>query len=284
MKHKFLKLLGLSIISISLSSCVTNSEADDSNKNFTIDITELFPQEISYEYVEKTNSYKLVKNISKTKHFSVANSYKEAAVTLVDTKACYNNTYMTTLNLSSKLKRINSSAFEGCTKLENVYIYDNVLFGEDVFKNCDKLNTLDEANLSYLEAYSEKEEDNDYYYLIKTLTDTNMYLTNVKCVSILDAFKNNTKVEDVVLNEGLKYINSAAFKNSTVLRVNIPTTIEYIGSNAFYGCENLTFTMTNTIKGYFINSLDEKVEVTLTNDNIKDYLVNTYVNYEFYKD
>ncbi len=276
-------LLGISVIGI--TSC-NNNDDDNTSESTT---HEFFRQEIKYEKiviegVEDTYTYQLTKNISKNTDFTVANYYKECTVVKVKEKASYNNIHLKKLTLQDKMEYVSDSAFEKCINLENVYLSDDIRFGQDVFKDCTKIKTLDENNLCYLTAKIEDEEDNKYYYLFKTSSLESSYTTNILTRSIMDAFKDNQKVNSIVLNDGLKYINSAAFKNSSLKQINIPSSVTYIGPNAFANVTDLKITLNQNLKGYFTLDGINKEEVTLTSDNIVDYLTNTHVNYFFFKE
>ena len=51
-------------------------------------------------------------------------------------------------------------------------------------------------------------------------------------------------LENVTLNEGLKYIDKYAFYNCENLKaVNIPDTVTFIGQSSFYGCVGLSLSL-----------------------------------------
>ncbi len=54
------------------------------------------------------------------------------------------------------------------------------------------------------------------------------------------AFRNCTKLKEVVIPDGVKYIERSAFENCTSLEsVTIPSTLEFLGKDAFAGCTSL---------------------------------------------
>lgn len=279
MKKILTSLLLVSVV-LSLAGCKSNDNpniSDETSKAF-------FQEEIKYSQIAEYE-YELTKNISKTSSFSVANYFKECPVTKIKSKASLNNTYIKSVSIGYKMTYIGDYAFKGCINLNSVELYPNVCFGEGVFEGCEKLKAKEDNNLLYLEAkVLEEENKNEYYYLYKTKTQTTSYVTNINTVSIMDAFKDNKAIESITLNSGVKYINSSAFKDSTLKNINIPSSITYIGSNAFCGVSNINITLENDIKGYFTQDGKSKIEATLTSDNVKDYLTNTYVNYFFYKE
>lgn len=264
---------------LTLLSCKSNDNNIDDKTSEAF-----FVQEIKYTQIAEYE-YALSKNISKTNDFSVANVYKECPVTRIKASASINNTHIKSLKIGSNMIYVEDYAFKGCTNLVDVEMYSNVCFGDGVFESCDKIEALEENNLLYLEAKETEEElKNDHYYLFRTQSNSKNIVTSLKTVSIMDAFRNNNDIENITLNSGVKYINSSAFKNSSLKRINIPSSVIYIGRNAFSGTYNLNITLESDITGYFTLDGESKEEVTLTSDNVVNYLTNTYQNYFFYKE
>lgn len=276
---KILTTLLAGCLLLTLLSCKSNDNNIDDKTSEAF-----FVQEIKYTQIAEYE-YALSKNISKTSDFSVANVYKECPVTRIKASASINNTHIKSLKIGSNMIYVEDYAFKGCTNLVDVEMYPNVCFGEGVFESCDKIEALEENNLLYLEAKETEEElKNDHYYLFRTQSNSKNIVTSLKTVSIMDAFSNNNDIENITLNSGVKYINSSAFKNSSLKRINIPSSVIYIGRNAFSGTSNLSITLESDITGYFTLDGESKEEVTLTSDNVVNYLTNTYQNYFFYKE
>lgn len=279
-----MKKIITTILALSTIACLVSCKNNDNTNKSDETSDAFFVQEIKFSQIAEYE-YELTKNISKTSSFSVANFYKECKVTKVKSKASMNNTYIKELTLGYNMKYVGDYAFKGCINLKNVTLCPNACFGEGAFEDCDKIEGLKDNNLLYLKAEStDKEEENEYYYLYKTNTLSKSYVTNINTVSIIDAFRNNKVIESITLNSGVKYINSSAFKNSNLKSINIPSSVIYIGTNAFSGVSNLNITLEQNIKGYFTQDGESKVEVTLSSDNVVDYLTSTYVNYFFYKE
>lgn len=276
---KILTTLLAGCLLLTLLSCKSNDNKIDDKTS-----EPFFVEEIKYTKIAEYE-YALSTNISKTSDFSVANVYKECSVTRIKSSASINNTYIKSLKLGSNMIYVEDYAFKGCTNLVDVEMYPNVCFGEGVFESCNNIEALEENNLLYLEAKETKEElNNEYYYLFRTQSNSKNIVTSLKTVSIMDAFRNNNDIENITLNSGVKYINSSAFKNSSLKSINIPSSVIYIGRNAFSGTSNLNITLESDIKGYFTLDGELKEEVTLTSDNVVNYLTGTYQNYFFYKE
>ena len=276
---KILTTLLAGCLLLTLLSCKSNDNKIDDKTS-----EPFFVEEIKYTKIAEYE-YALSTNISKTSDFSVANVYKECSVTRIKSSASINNTHIKSLKLGSNMNYVEDYAFKGCTNLVDVEMYPNVCFGEGVFESCNNIKALEENNLLYLEAKeTEEEQKNEYYYLFRTQSNSKNIVTSLKTVSILDAFRNNNDIENITLNSGVKYINSSAFKNSSLKSINIPSSVVYIGRNAFSGTSNLNITLESDIKGYFTLDGELKEEVTLTSDNVVNYLTGTYQNYFFYKE
>lgn len=276
---KILTTLLAGCLLLTLLSCKSNDNKIDDKTS-----EPFFVEEIKYTKIAQYE-YALSKNISKTSDFSVANVYKECSVTRIKASASINNTHIKSLKLGSNMIYVEDYAFKGCTNLVDVEMYPNVYFGEGVFESCNNIEALEENNLLYLEAKETEEElKNDHYYLFRTQNNSKNIVTSLKTVSIMDAFRNNNDIENITLNSGVKYINSSAFKNSSLKSINIPSSVIYIGCNAFSGTSNLNITLESDIKGYFTLDGELKEEVTLTSDNVVNYLTGTYQNYFFYKE
>ena len=56
------------------------------------------------------------------------------------------------------------------------------------------------------------------------------------------AFMDDTSLDQVVLPEGLKKIYAKAFANSTVKKINLPSSLISIADDVFEGCENVYVT------------------------------------------
>lgn len=276
---KILTTLLAGCLLLTLLSCKSNDNKIDDKTS-----EPFFVEEIKYTKIAEYE-YALSTNISKTSDFSVANVYKECSVTRIKSSASINNTHIKSLKLGSNMNYVEDYAFKGCTNLVDVEMYPNVCFGEGVFESCNNIKALEENNLLYLEAKeTEEEQKNEYYYLFRTQSNSKNIVTSLKTVSILDAFRNNNDIENITLNSGVKYINSSAFKNSSLKSINISSSVVYIGRNAFSGTSNLNITLESDIKGYFTLDGELKEEVTLTSDNVVNYLTGTYQNYFFYKE
>lgn len=107
-----------------------------------------------------------------------------------------------------EVSRIGSSAFEGCTTIENIILWpDVIVIGEAAFKGCAKLEEFSIPS---------------------------------SCVMIGEsAFESCSDLEDVIFWGG-EVIGNRAFKDCTSLKdISIPSEVISIGESAFEGCLSL---------------------------------------------
>ncbi len=119
------------------------------------------------------------------------------------------------------LEYISSTVFAYCSDLRRVVIPANApeIIFSSVFEGC-----LDIEEIVIEEGYQYLVEENDF-------------IMNVDKTQLYYSFNDS---EEVVIPEGVIYVGTNAFANSTNLKsVVLPSTLKQIGSKAFYGCTNL---------------------------------------------
>ncbi len=122
--------------------------------------------------------------------------------------------YLKEVLLPDGVLSIGYGAFQDCESLTKVRIPDSVeTFGGSLFANCDSLEYTTKGGANYV-----GNETNPYIIVQSRLTGT----------------------QEVVIEEGAKYIMNNAFFNSAFLEsVHIPSTVKEIGNNAFANCSDL---------------------------------------------
>ena len=152
----------------------------------------------------------------------------------------YGNDYLTKIEIPRNVINIEEDAFEGCSKLETIYVHDGTYAKEYVEQNYPTLLTIIEE----VEVWniSKSTEDN----VIATL-----YNTGVIVISGTGAMKDNDSQsqfwyenrEDIIelkIENGITYIGEYSFEDLiNVVKVEIPSTVTAIGKKAFYNCKNL---------------------------------------------
>lgn len=125
---------------------------------------------------------------------------------------------------------IGSGAFSDCTLLENFVIPNTVTsIGVDAFKNCAALI----------------KEEKGVYYVGDWVIGYNKEATEISLrdttVGIADNAFEGCSITKLTLPSSVKYIGANAFKNCTTLEsINIPSGVTKISDYAFYGCKALT--------------------------------------------
>lgn len=130
------------------------------------------------------------------------------------------NVNLLQINIPNKLKTIDTTAFDGCNKLQtltasssckNFTVVHNVLFNKN------------KTTLVYYPS-----------------TKTNEIYTVPKSVKVIQELNCNEYLKKVILPEGLTTISDNAFiRNVNLEQINIPSTVTSIGEYAFYNCHAL---------------------------------------------
>ncbi|MEE0929965.1 MAG: leucine-rich repeat domain-containing protein [Acutalibacteraceae bacterium] len=130
-------------------------------------------------------------------------------VEVIPNKMFYNCTNLTTVYLPNTLTRIGSYAFAKCTNLANINLPDGLTeIGDYAFSECPNLKFLDIPG---------------------------------SVILIGEYMVENSGLEAVIIEEGVKEIGSKAFMDATNLSsVTLPNTLKKIGDSAFENCSSLT--------------------------------------------
>ncbi len=170
----------------------------------------------------------------------------------------FQNSAIESVKIPDTVKNILTYTFQGCRNLKNVDLGNGVVsIGRNAFKNCDLIETIDlPDNLTTI--------GEGAFHICKGLKSISIP-ASVTSIDV-EAFYNNTALEEVifeegsklkslpqslfegcdslkgiVLPEGLKEIGARTFAECVEFNsANIPSTVEYIGSNAFYKTKLLT--------------------------------------------
>lgn len=170
------------------------------------------------------------------------------------------------------LTSVGASAFENCTNLETIILYDGVTnVGENAFKGCTGLTIYCEAE-SKPEGWNEKwnpdgctvvwgfvpvetwdisatENDNVIAKLYNDIHNDDMYTLIISGSGDMIHHYNNditwysyqSKINFVIIDNGVTSIGDSAFRNCTSLTsVSIPDSVTSIGNSTFSDCTSLT--------------------------------------------
>ncbi len=235
----------------------------------------------------------------------------------ISNKAFQSCSKLKSIEIPEGVRSIGSQAFDGCKNLESINIPASVKsLGNSLFVNCAKLTSLSiPENITYIpQSFCDGCTNLKEVVLPETVTTFYAYafrgcssLTNINipqntttinekvffgCVGLepgLLIFDNGVKCygwigdpakcTEVVIPEGIKWIQSNAFENCSNLtkieipmgvtmidysaffdcksltEIVIPETVWYIGDAAFFSCKNLEVTINNNQSNMTIGSL-----------------------------
>ncbi|MBS6252513.1 MAG: leucine-rich repeat protein [Clostridium sp.] len=144
--------------------------------------------------------------------------------------------------LPNSLQAISSQVFTNCKKVEEIKIGAGVTYIDPLFKykNYSGKVIIDKENQNYTI------EDNALYNKNKTKLITVLYNIegeyninkNLEEIG-MQAFHGQYEMTKVNIPKGIKKINDSFMHCNGLREVNIPNTVEEIGENAFFECQNL---------------------------------------------
>ena len=138
------------------------------------------------------------------------------------------NSFVKKITLPKSLLDIGEHAFDGCLKLESIFIQDGIKsIGEDAFVGCDNLR---EVHVTDITAWCK----------IKFYGDSsNCYANPLIYAERLYLY--NTEITDLTIPEGVDEIGNSAFCNcKSLISVVFPKSLKKIGGYSFLWCGNLT--------------------------------------------
>ena len=252
-KFRFLiSVLIIFIISICFSSCENNIKSNltsvsDIVSSTNIDNTNSATEPLSiqdYTYEVTEDGITIVSYNGKDKNVIIPERIEGQTVTIINGSAFSNCHEVISITIPSSIIYIEEMAFGS-------FFYDNVQYNKndidfETTKSLHKYNKIesinvDENNLSYKSMdgilFNKDGRELICFPEGKNIKD---YTVPEDVVIIGKSAFNCSLIENVILPENLITIESEAFANSRVLKnINIPGTVEEIGSFAFSGCFNL---------------------------------------------
>lgn len=143
---------------------------------------------------------------------------------------CFKNCkQLNTVSIPGTVKKISGSSFKDCSGLTAINVPSSVIvIGPYSFNGCKSLKRVD---ISDLGAWC-----NILFYSNPLEYAHSIYL-------------NGELVEDLIIPDGVKRINSTAFSGCTCIKtLSIPNTVTSINNSAFFGCANLeSVTIPNSV-------------------------------------
>ena len=146
------------------------------------------------------------------------------SVTSIGQSAFYGCSRLTSVTIPDSVTSIGSWAFENCSGLKSVTIGNGVTsIGGSAFGGCSGITRIDYSG------------DITGWLNIEGLDNLMEYVS-----SSCELYFGGTKVEELVIPDGVTSIPSYAFRNMTgITSVTIPDSVTIIGSYAFYNCSGL---------------------------------------------
>ncbi len=161
---------------------------------------------------------------------------------LLDTLVCYGS--------------VGKQAFNNCTSLADVELYNTETIGESAFNNCTALKELELPeglgkinNYAFYNCTKLKNvviPDSVYHIGVEAYKGCTMLESVVLGSGITEwetdwgdngSFSDCTKLSDLTISDGLTCLGSLAFKNDTALKeIEIPGSCETVGKSAFENC------------------------------------------------
>ena len=189
------------------------------------------------------------------------------SIEIISNYAFTNCSSLTNINIPSNIISVEPSAFENSTNIE-YYTSDNGKYlGNEENNYLVLVNLIDETVtnfeikeetkffLSFAFYYCNNLEYTEYENGLYLGSKTNPYKAYIKCKDssyttylvhedteyLMDAaFYNNANIENVTLNNKIKYIGNYAFRGCTYLKsVILPEELIYLGEWAFIYCRNI---------------------------------------------
>lgn len=178
-------------------------------------------------------------------------------VTEVGSYAFINCTSLTSVNLSSNINEISDHTFSGCTSLNNIAIPASVVnIGYSAFENCTSLTNIKiPAKVEYIlesafkdcTSLSEITFSGDNNYIDSTAFDNTAWLNNqndgvVYIGKLLYCYKGEMPSNTTItVKDGTEVIGAGAFaEKKELIGVVLPNSVKRIENGAFYECSNLS--------------------------------------------
>ena len=182
----------------------------------------------------------------------IPNNYFGYPVTKIDDSAFYESS-ITSITIPNGVTAIETSAFQGCSRLNNIIIPDGLsVIGEYNFAN-DSLYHHSSNNLNYLVGSGGMNA-----YLIRAINASgdisipSQILGSTVTLIADGAFKDCKSLTSITIPDGVTSIGDSAFTGcSNLISITIPDSVTSIGDSAFTGCSRLTsITIPNSVTSF----------------------------------
>lgn len=182
-----------------------------------------FTQEVLDYELSADSSYYIVKGIGGCKNhtsITIPASYNNLPIKSIYTKAFYKNNNITSVNINSNVEEIQDRAFYECPNLQTITLNEGLKYiRANAFGNCEKITELNIPS-TVIEITGDQ--------FMPNLNKINISSIESWCRINFETYSNPLRHAKYL------YLNNELFED-----LEIPNTIDSIGSYAFDGCENL---------------------------------------------
>lgn len=151
------------------------------------------------------------------------------------------------VNLGHSITYISGSCFERTPSLKKVICPAVTRIDQHALRETPKLENMDLSNVTsigYMSFYKSNIQNvtlKDVYLETDCFRESNLISISIEnCDEIpYKAFGDCKNLENVTLKGDIYKIGSNAFRNTKISKIELPYTVKFIGSEAFYNCKNL---------------------------------------------
>lgn len=145
----------------------------------------------------------------------------------------------TSFEVPETVKEIKSYAFQNATNLTTIVIGKNVLkVGVKILEGCDSLQNVTVPFLGTSPIAKDSAMFGSFFEKVPS-TITTVTVLGGEIIPV-KAFDTCTKINKIIIGEGVIHIGESAFKTCTGLRhVELPSTVKSIATGAFTGCNKV---------------------------------------------
>ena len=160
---------------------------------------------IDYDYDKKMDIYYVDKAYGNAKKYTILDEKNGKKVLYIDEKAFMDKTRLEFITLGENITKIERLAFSNCKNLKDIDLSNVITVERNAFMDCKSLESINLAS----------------------------------CIDVLGgAFIDCESLENVSFGN-INSIGTYAFTGTSISEIELPKSLELLGINAFYGCNEL---------------------------------------------